>query len=218
MDPLIPGQIASFDLDNIYQDEPSGGEMDSLSDLQIAILQLRAFWRTEKAAPVVRPITPVIADILQHVTDIPEEPEDGEEQLAFDMRVLELNRLAFLVKDYLRTRLTKIEHIPHYYSTHPENLTQEEEQYASSLSKLIDSHFHKKILRHLKKLEFAKIPDFSNPSEIQSSRRKHVFSEIMEDLDITLEDRTITLSQDQRIYGRFEDIEPFLDEGKARLI
>ncbi|KAF8433919.1 hypothetical protein L210DRAFT_3613993 [Boletus edulis BED1] len=123
--------------------------------------QLIRHWMNERHAPDVLPFAEdVLSGLLDHIRRQSEtvqllrsDPSSSEEEHFRTMLAqTEVERVKFVVRSYLRTRLFKIEKFARYIMTNPEvqqRLSENEVDHARRFAKLTDQHFYVSVLQGL---------------------------------------------------------------------
>ncbi|KAJ7048543.1 hypothetical protein C8F01DRAFT_1190004 [Mycena amicta] len=139
--------------------------------------QLTRHWMNERHAPDILPAQDVLlGSILDHIRRQSDaiqllrgDPSTSEEE---HMRIMlaqtEVERVKFIVRSYVRTRLYKIEKYARYIILNEEvqtRITAAERDYASRHANLLDRHFHSSVLQSLPESQAGldDIPNFIMP-------------------------------------------------------
>lgn len=139
------------------QDAPLYVEEEPETPLQ----QLIRRWMNERHSPDILPTEEdLLSRLLDHIRSQSEtvqllrsDPSSSEEEHFRIMLVqTEVERVKFIVRSYLRTRLFKIEKHARYIMTNPEvqqRLSQSEVDHARRFARLTDQHFYNTVLQSL---------------------------------------------------------------------
>ncbi|EIN04572.1 GINS complex Sld5 component [Punctularia strigosozonata HHB-11173 SS5] len=134
-----------------------GGEDGEETEMQ----QLIRHWMNERQAPDVLPAQDVLLgtmlDRIRRQSDtialLRSDPDSSEEEhFRIMLAQTEIERVKFVVRSYVRTRLYKIEKYARYLVANPdlqEKLTQIELEHAKTFAKLTEAHFHQSVLQAL---------------------------------------------------------------------
>ncbi|KAF7301151.1 DNA replication complex GINS protein SLD5 [Mycena indigotica] len=149
-------------LDDDEADEPMPDiDLEELPGYQTPLQQLTRHWMNERHAPDILPAQDVLlGSILDHLRRQSEtiqllrgDPSTSEED---HMRIMlaqtEVERVKFIVRSYVRTRLFKIEKYARHIIANEEvqtRITAAERDYASRHAHLLDRHFHSSVLQGL---------------------------------------------------------------------
>ncbi|THV03908.1 GINS complex, Sld5 component [Dendrothele bispora CBS 962.96] len=132
-----------------------------LEDEETPLQKLMRHWMNERHAPDILPAQEeLLASLLDHIRRQSEavqllrgEPSTSEEDHIRIMLVqTEVERVKFIVRSYVRTRLFKIEKFARFIMTNPEiqaRITTAERAHASRHANLTDKHFHFSVLQSL---------------------------------------------------------------------
>ncbi|KAL4072048.1 hypothetical protein J3A83DRAFT_4358361 [Scleroderma citrinum] len=130
-------------------------------DPETPLQQLIRHWMNERHAPDILPTEEdLLSRLLDHIRSQSEtvqllrsDPSSSEEEHFRIMLVqTEVERVKFIVRSYLRTRLFKIEKYARYIMTNPEvqqRLSQSEVDHARRFARLTDQHFYHTVLQSL---------------------------------------------------------------------
>lgn len=143
--------MADFDLDSVIQDAvASKGRSDNLIPL------LTQAWVSERTSPELLPYNETLIDTtnsrLRAQIEMVEETEVIDAKTNFRMVVIqtELERVKFLLRSYLRTRLSKIDKYALHCLRNPEIMTRLsslERQYAEKHQGLLERHYQLTFLK-----------------------------------------------------------------------
>lgn len=123
--------------------------------------QLIRHWMNERHSPDILPNEgELLAGLLDHIRSQSEtvqllraDPSSSEEEHFRIMLVqTEVERVKFIVRSYIRTRLFKIEKFARYIMTNPEvqqRLSESEVELARRFARLTDQHFYHSVLQSL---------------------------------------------------------------------
>ncbi|KAF7361323.1 DNA replication complex GINS protein SLD5 [Mycena sanguinolenta] len=176
-----PGRSALED-----EDQPMPDSRDFLGQFQPAVEpeapetpleQLTRHWMNERHAPDILPAQDVLlSSLLDHIRRQSEtiqllrgDPSTSEEEhIRIMLAQTEVERVKFIVRSYVRTRLFKIENYARYIIANEQvqtRITTAERDYASRHAHLIDRHFYSSVLQSLPESQAGldDIPNFIMP-------------------------------------------------------
>ncbi|EPQ53238.1 GINS complex, Sld5 component [Gloeophyllum trabeum ATCC 11539] len=123
--------------------------------------ELTRHWMNERHAPDILPAQSVLLGrLLDHIRKqndtvqlLRADPDSSEEEhFRIMLAQTEIERVKFIVRSYVRTRLYKIEKYARYIVATPEvqeRLSETELQHARRYAHLVESHFHRTVLQSL---------------------------------------------------------------------
>lgn len=123
--------------------------------------QLIRHWMNERHSPDILPNEgELLAGLLDHIRSQSEtvqllrtDPSSSEEEhFRIVLVQTEVERVKFIVRSYLRTRLFKIEKFARYIMTNPQiqqQLSESEVEHARRFARLTDQHFYHSVLQSL---------------------------------------------------------------------
>ncbi|KAJ8519204.1 hypothetical protein ONZ45_g3828 [Pleurotus djamor] len=151
--------------------------------------QLIRLWMNERHAPDILPVQEhLLAGILDHIRHqsdavqlLRSDPDASqEEHFRIVLVQTEIERIKFIVRSYLRTRLFKIEKYARYIVSNPEiqtRISASERTYASKQAQILDQHFHETVLKSLPEAQshLDDTPIFMPPMVTEPDKFKAVF-------------------------------------------
>ncbi|KAL0948213.1 hypothetical protein HGRIS_010819 [Hohenbuehelia grisea] len=138
-----------------------GGNNGVASAEETPVQQLIRLWMNERHAPDILPVQEhLLAGILDHIRRQSEaiqllrsDPSSSEEEhFRITLVQTEVERIKFIVRSYLRTRLFKIEKYARYITSDPDiqtRISASERAYASKQAQILDQHFWVTVLQSL---------------------------------------------------------------------
>ncbi|KAM3582810.1 DNA replication complex GINS protein SLD5 [Umbelopsis sp. WA50703] len=136
----------------------------------------------------------------------------------------EMERIKFIIRNYLRTRLYKIEKYTTHLLNRPdvrERLSDKEIEYAQSYQELLEKHYTKSFLGSLPQSQQDVNEKFNNLSSVSvpDDYSAVIIRGKEDEGDIQLESRgEITLSPTYIYMVRYSDVQLLLEEGRVELI
>ncbi|EIW77897.1 Sld5-domain-containing protein [Coniophora puteana RWD-64-598 SS2] len=191
--------------------EDGGDDDEELPDFlredvsETPLQQLVRHWMNERHAPDILPVQEaLLSELLDHIRRQSEtvqllrgDPSSSEDEHFRIMLVqTEVERVKFVVRSYLRTRLFKIEKYARHIMTQPEmqeKLLENEVEHARRYANLTDQHFYHAVLQSLPDSQqtLDDAPPFVPPMVAEPDRSRPVFVHAREDCPrITLPDGT----------------------------
>ncbi|KAJ3704578.1 hypothetical protein LUZ61_008283 [Rhynchospora tenuis] len=128
-----------------WEEEGSGGgERERKTDVEA----MREAWRREKAAPELLEFEGELVRRLREQIQLQEDgDEDDDQDLLSSLRHMDLDRALFLLKSYLRLRLSKIQaHLFFYASTSAQLLSPQEHLFCQRSLHATSRHLHRSLL------------------------------------------------------------------------
>lgn len=189
------------------------------------IPQLTEVWMNERNAPELLPyerslVEPLIAAIEKQAEFVMDQVEDKFAGMIYQT---EIERIKFLLKSYLRVRLSKIEKYTLYIlrqENSDELLSPQEVIYARRYQELIEAHNHDSFLHQLPKIQHRQDevagdlnmvvePNFDTP----------VFVKVIQTLGhVQIKEDEVLFEKDDIIFLRYNDVKRYLRDGKVRLV
>ncbi|KAF4583922.1 GINS complex subunit [Pleurotus pulmonarius] len=189
---------AARDVDDIDIDElmaPAGVQAgvfdlgDSSAQRESPIQQLIRHWMNERHAPDILPIQEqLLASILDHIRRQSEAVQlirsdpgaSQEEHFRIVLVQTEIERIKFIVRSYLRTRLFKIEKYARYIVSNVDiqtRISASERTYASKQARILDNHFWVTVLQSLPEAQshLDDTPIFMPPMVTEPDKSRAVF-------------------------------------------
>jgi GINS complex subunit 4 len=156
--------------------------------------KLMRHWMNERHAPDILPAQEVLlGELLDHIRKQSDtvqllrgDPASSEEE---HMRIMlaqtEVERVKFIVRSYMRTRLYKIERFARYITTNADvqrRISTAEQEHASRHANITDRHFHYSVLQSLPPTQAALDdgPIFVPPMITEPDKRRPVFVHALE--------------------------------------
>eukprot|EP01135_Chromosphaera_perkinsii_P005524 Nk52_evm73s352 gene=Nk52_evmTU73s352 len=204
---------------------------EMLKDLR----RLKQAWINEKVCPELLPFEhEVVENMSEQIENQALSIEDGAKEninnaFIANLYEMELERLRFILRSYLRVRLWKIEKNITYILSNLEQrrcLSPAEESYAKNYKGNVDTHFHDCCLQDLPE----RIRNLNEQSEEVDMIPKpnvdaYVFCKVMEDVGQFVFEETAEgeilegeLAKDDRYIIRYSAIKPLLKESKIALL
>ncbi|KAJ7736782.1 hypothetical protein DFH07DRAFT_893160, partial [Mycena maculata] len=160
-------------------DEPMPPVDEPLPD-ETPLEQLTRHWMNERHAPDILPAQDfLLSSLLDHIRRQSDtiqllrgDPSSSEEEhIRIMLAQTEVERVKFIVRSYVRTRLFKIENYARYIITNEEvqtRITAAERDYASRHAHLLDRHFYSSVLQSLPESQAGldDTPSFIMPSMV----------------------------------------------------
>lgn len=135
-------------------DEADWGDHDLPNDVEV----LKRVWRNEKSAPEILAYEALLVERVQEQIALMEENFAAYAESLDDMMLsifeMDVNRLMFLLRAYLRIRLSKIEKFAlHIMRTVDlwDRLSPQEQEYAQKFVDVLSKHMHDSVLGKLEK-------------------------------------------------------------------
>eukprot|EP00658_Telonema_sp_P-2_P024417 TRINITY_DN19802_c0_g1_i2.p1 TRINITY_DN19802_c0_g1~~TRINITY_DN19802_c0_g1_i2.p1 ORF type:complete len:201 (+),score=57.45 TRINITY_DN19802_c0_g1_i2:3-605(+) len=124
------------------------------------IQRLKVAWRNERCSPELLPAEQVLVDKVMNLVEAQErqieeqwEAENKEEsvRIAMALQQLELDRIRFMLRSYLRARLNKVEKYTTYYldNSKVDCLSDNERSFAIRYKEMIERHFEVSLLNEI---------------------------------------------------------------------
>ncbi|KAJ3426832.1 sld5 protein [Anaeramoeba flamelloides] len=196
-------------------------------------------WTNEKNSPEIFPYeTELITEIRNHINTQQqiidknleqikeEETNNNDSQLMFltNIMLMEVERLNYLLRSYLRMRLDKIEKYPVFILKNQqvrESLSKEEQQFLAGYFKLFEKHMKNSFLEKLPK-PLQKIDDEEEGMVAKPDVNNYVACKINEDLGevqfLEADTFNLTLKKDDSYIINYDHIKPFIQSNKVSLI
>ncbi|KAJ8472480.1 hypothetical protein ONZ45_g16635 [Pleurotus djamor] len=177
-----------IDIDELMP--PVGNQAGTVgSGSESPVQQLIRLWMNERHAPDILPVQEhLLAGILDHIRHqsdavqlLRSDPDASqEEHFRIVLVQTEIERIKFIVRSYLRTRLFKIEKYARYIVSNPEiqtRISTSERTYASKQAQILDQHFHETVLKSLPEAQshLDDTPIFMPPMVTEPDKSKAVF-------------------------------------------
>lgn len=205
---------------NITHDEP-----EEISDVHM----LMKSWINERCSPDLLPYNNLVNDLLEQLevqSEIIEANKNENVNAAFQNMLCqqEMDRVKFIIKNYLRTRLHKIEKYANYIYQNPvyyDRLSEKEIEFCEQYKELIDAHLLKSSLETAPSF----LQKLNEPSMIvKPVLDEPVFCRVKEDLGrVQIQGSqgtsdTVDMQKNNIFMLRYKAIESFLEEGKVELL
>ncbi|KAL2650640.1 hypothetical protein R1flu_018768 [Riccia fluitans] len=139
-----------------------GGLVDSLDELgtdEVAsdVVLLRRVWQNEKCAPEILPYEASLVERVREQIQLMEENIEAfateiKDDLMLSLYRMDVNRTLFLLRSYLRARLSKIERHPIHIIDNQElwdRLSEYEQEYTNKYCEVLAKHFEQTVLIRL---------------------------------------------------------------------
>ncbi|ORX54779.1 GINS complex, Sld5 component [Piromyces finnis] len=212
--------MENYNENNIFNDE-----QEEISDVHM----LMKSWINERCSPDILPYNNLVNDLLEQLevqSEIIDSNKNENVNAAFQNMLCqqEMDRVKFILKNYLRTRLNKIEKYANYIYQNPtyyERLSDKEITYCEQYKELVDSHLLKSSLEtapaFLQNLN-------ENNMIVKPTLDEPVFCRVKEDIgEVQIQGRqgisiTINMKKNNVFMLRYKAIESFLEEGRVELL
>ncbi|KAK0447411.1 uncharacterized protein EV420DRAFT_1276095 [Desarmillaria tabescens] len=215
-------------LDFLNLDAPASTEAET------PLSELIRHWMNERHAPTIlaaqEQLLGLLLDHIRRQTDTVQalrgDPSTSEEEHIRIMLVqTEVERVKFIVRSYIRTRLYKIERYARFITTDAEiqtRLTTAEKAYASSQAQHTDRHLHYSVLQSLPPAQahLDDQPIFVPSMVTQPNKSRAVFAYALKECPpVRLPDgTTLSLEKDQLTLVPFYVVEHLVERGDAELV
>ncbi|EJD00344.1 GINS complex, Sld5 component [Fomitiporia mediterranea MF3/22] len=223
-----------MDVDSNHAPRINRDLLDTISNKKDDIQHLTRVWQNERHAP---DILPVAAELLSRILDLIRRQMSAvntlrsadvtmseEDHYRTTLVQTEAERVKFVIRSYVRTRLSKIEQYSAYITLHKEihpRLTESELRHAQRYGELVVSQFNTTVLGHLPEPQRYLDDDTTGavPSMIpEPDKSKPVFFHAFDAIEgIQLDDgTTVAISKDTIMLVPYRVIEQNLlrDEGE----
>jgi len=161
---------------------------------ETALQKLMRHWMNERHAPDILPAQEVLlGELLDHIRKqsdtvqlLREDPTSSEEEhIRIMLAQTEVERVKFIVRSYMRTRLYKIERYARYITTNADvqsRISTAEREHASRHANITDRHFHYSVLQSLPATQAAldDSPIFVPPMITEPDKTRPVFVHAVE--------------------------------------
>ncbi|KAK0191483.1 hypothetical protein F5146DRAFT_1048890 [Armillaria mellea] len=215
-------------LDFLNLDAPAPTEAET------PLSELIRHWMNERHAPTIlaaqEQLLGLLLDHIRRQTDTVQalrgDPSTSEEEHIRIMLVqTEVERVKFIVRSYIRTRLYKIEKYARFITADAEiqtRLTTAEKAYASSQAQHTDRHLYYSVLQSLPPAQahLDDQPIFVPPMVTQPNKSRAVFAYALKECPpVRLPDgTTLTLEKDQLMLIPFYVVEHLVERGDVELV
>ncbi|KAJ7090563.1 hypothetical protein C8R43DRAFT_908391 [Mycena crocata] len=196
--------------------------------------QLTRHWMNERHAPDILPAQDVLlSSLLDHIRRQSDtiqllrgDPSSSEEEhIRIMLAQTEVERVKFIVRSYVRTRLFKIENYARYIIANEEvqtRITAAERDYASRHAHLIDRHFYASVLQSLPESQAGldDIPNFIMPPMItEPERTRAVFAHALKNtIAKTPEGKIVDLARGSLTLVSFAAVADLVASGDVELV
>jgi len=228
---------AAPDNDNLGDGDvqmPAAPPLFEEDEVEMPLQQLIRQWTNERYAPDVLPVAEdVLAGLLDHIRCQSEtvqllrsDPSSSEEEhFRIMLAQTEVERVKFVVRSYLRTRLFKIERFARYIMTNPEvqqRLSENEVDHARRFARLTDRHFYLSVLQGLPETQQTlddKTP-FLPPMVAEPDKTHAVFVHARQDCPpVRLPDgSTLTMKKGHISLAPYSVVEQLVLRGEVELV
>jgi len=212
-------------MDNNNENNPIIDDQEEISDVHM----LMKSWINERCSPDILPYDNLVNDLLEQLevqSEIIESNKNENVNAAFQNMLCqqEMDRVKFIIKNYLRTRLNKIEKYANFIYQNPtyyERLSDKEIIYCEHYKELVDSHLLKSsletapaFLQNLNENNMIVKPVLDEP----------VFCRIKEDIgEVQIQgsqggSATANMEKNSIFMLRYKAIQSFLEEGRVELL
>ncbi|KAL5996482.1 hypothetical protein ACLOJK_026562 [Asimina triloba] len=138
--------------EDVFWSEEDPASLAETTDVEL----LKRAWRNEKAAPEILPFQTSLVQRSREQIQLLEETveafaDSGTDDIIVSLYQMDLDRMLFLLRSYLRTRLLQIEkYVFHISKTHLWNrLSQEEQKFAKRCTDVMEKHLEQSVLSRL---------------------------------------------------------------------
>ncbi|KAJ7641413.1 hypothetical protein FB45DRAFT_900158 [Roridomyces roridus] len=195
--------------------------------------QLTRHWMNERHAPDILPVQDdLLGKLLDHIRRQSDtiqllrgDPSTSEEEhIRIMLAQTEVERVKFVVRSYVRTRLFKIESYARYIVANEDvqtRITTAERDYASRHAQLIDRHFHNSVLQSLPESQTAldDTPSFMPSMVTEPDTRRAVFAHALRNtVARTPDGKTIDLAKGSLTLIAFAAVAELITRGDVELV
>lgn len=201
--------------------------------------RLKIVWRNEKAAPEILAYQSDLISRLSEQIQLMEETiadssSEPNQSLQIHLFTMDVNRASFLVRSYLRVRLSKIEEHPLQICNDPEifeRLSEREQEFARGIVDCMGKHFGQSFLDKLpdgyrSMLRQGGVNEENRPNPFdmipKASLESFVFcrtKSAVEDLQLDeTGDETVSWTPDELFILRYRPVKQLLEENAIELI
>ncbi|KAF9073446.1 GINS complex Sld5 component [Rhodocollybia butyracea] len=206
---------------------------DEQEDNDTPLSQLTRHWMNERHAPDILPAQEeLLSSLLDHIRRQSEavqslrgEPSASEEDHIRIMLVqMEVERVKFIVRSYVRTRLFKVEKFARFIMTDETiqaRITMAERAHASRHAHLTDRHFHNVVLQSLPETQshLDDTPIFMPPMITKPDETRAVFVHALRDCPpLRFHDKTLEMKRGHISLMPFSFIQTLLLRGDVELL
>ncbi|KAK7028267.1 DNA replication complex GINS protein SLD5 [Favolaschia claudopus] len=219
---------------NLNAGQPKPPEEEEPLPEQTPLEQLTRHWMNERHAPDILPAQDVLlSSLLDHIRRQSEtiqllrgDPSTSEEEhIRIMLAQTEVERVKFIVRSYVRTRLFKIENYARYIIANEDvqsRITMAERDYASRHAHLLDQHFHVSVLRSLPESQAGldDIPNFIMPPMVtEPDTTRAVFAHARKSTTVkTPEGAVIDLAKGSLTLLSFSAVADLIADGTVELV
>jgi len=212
-------------MENNRENNITHEETEEISDVHM----LMKSWINERCSPDLLPYNNLVNDLLEQLevqSEIIEANKNENVNAAFQNMLCqqEMDRVKFIIKNYLRTRLHKIEKYANYIYQNPvyyDRLSDKEIEFCEQYKELVDAHLLKSSLETAPSF----LQKLNEPSMIvKPVLDEPVFCRVKEDLGrVQIQGSqgtsdTVAMQKNNIFMLRYKAIESFLEEGKVELL
>ncbi|KAJ6589050.1 hypothetical protein B0H19DRAFT_1102714 [Mycena capillaripes] len=220
----------------LLEDEPMPAipELEEPLPDETPLEQLTRHWMNERHAPDILPAQDVLlSSLLDHIRRQSDtiqllrgDPSTSEEEhIRIMLAQTEVERVKFIVRSYVRTRLFKIENYARYIIANEDvqtRITTAERDYASRHAHLIDRHFYASVLQSLPESQAGldDIPNFIMPPMVtEPDTTRAVFAHARKNtVARTQEGKTIDLARGSLTLLSFAAVADLVAAGDVELV
>ncbi|KAJ7475153.1 hypothetical protein B0H11DRAFT_2034366 [Mycena galericulata] len=215
-------------------DEPMPDVVEEPLPDETPLEQLTRHWMNERHAPDILPAQDVLlSSLLDHIRRQSDtiqllrgDPSSSEEEhIRIMLAQTEVERVKFIVRSYVRTRLFKIENYARYIIANEEvqtRITAAERDYASRHAHLIDRHFYASVLQSLPESQSGldDIPNFIMPPMVtEPDTTRAVFAHALRNtIARTPEGKTVDLAKGSLTLVSFAAVSDLVESGDVELV
>ncbi|KAL1923930.1 uncharacterized protein VTP21DRAFT_6965 [Calcarisporiella thermophila] len=227
--PTVASAIPDLDIDELL-DAHMPLDDDDHTNPDVGLLAQS--WINERSAPEILPYRGVLVENLLELIDkqselVSEMFEDPTRRFECVIYQTEMERIRWLIRSYLRTRLHKIERYATHILNDPESfsrLSDEEREYVEQYHSIVSEHYHKAFLSLLpeEQRKQDEVDNFTDLSMVATpSLDDAVFCRVMEDLgEVELEgsNEFVDMTTGDIYLLRYRDVRKLLEQERVKLI
>lgn len=181
------------------------------------VLILTRAWINERTSPELLPYQGVAIENLMELVDF-QTQNTSDDPITRQIVQRDLDRIKYLVRSYLRTRLYKLEQHPKHYHQDTTRLGQNELEYLAGYVKLEDSHvkrsFVDQLPPHLRGLEE---PEMISRPNLDQAVFCRVLGEVGE-FQFERGEDAIVMREGNIFITRYSIVKDLLEDGKVELL
>eukprot|EP00096_Caligus_rogercresseyi_P011553 TRINITY_DN4562_c0_g1_i1.p1 TRINITY_DN4562_c0_g1~~TRINITY_DN4562_c0_g1_i1.p1 ORF type:complete len:221 (-),score=92.58 TRINITY_DN4562_c0_g1_i1:724-1386(-) len=213
--------------EDIFADESAQLEGEEEEEEELTALEvlerLETAWTNEKFSPeLLPPSSDVVECLLSRLSEL-ESSEEKLSPLEAPIRSMEVSRIRYLLSDYLRIRLDKIQSFPLHCKE--DHLSQEERDFLKAYKSNVSSLFRRTVGQGMPG-DFGEDQSKIFPQEAPHHLDQTVFIAVLEDVEGCLlrdetggeRDEHIDLLKGSQHILRYKDVRELLQKGAVKLI